>query len=95
MDKSLAPKDLLLVREDIKATLQQLVQQELSWTQEIPTENLSAHLDSIQRLNLLVCIEDHYKIAFDEDEDHSINTLDQLIELIHSKISDDNEKDNE
>ena len=95
MDKSSHQSHVPPDRESIKATLQKLVQQELGWTQEIPSENLSAHLDSIQRLNLLVCIEDHFQIAFDEDEDHSINTLEQLLDMIHQKCSPKNEKDNE
>ena len=73
-------------KESIQKTIQLLVQQELGWTQEIPTENLSGYLDSIQRLNLLVCIEDHYRIAFEEEEDHSIDSLEQLIGLIRQKI---------
>ncbi len=95
MDKSSHQNHIPPDRENIKATLQKLVQQELGWTQEIPSENLSAHLDSIQRLNLLVCIEDHFQIAFDEDEDHSINTLEQLLDMIHQKCTLQNEKDNE
>ena len=73
-------------KESIQKTIQLLVQQELGWTQEIPKENLSGYLDSIQRLNLLVCIEDHYRIAFEEDEDHSIDSLEQLIGLIQHKL---------
>ena len=76
-------------KESIQKTIQLLVQQELGWTQEIPKENLSGYLDSIQRLNLLVCIEDHYRIAFEEEEDHSIDTLEQLIELIRQKLPSD------
>ena len=73
-------------KESIQKTIQLLVQQELGWTQEIPKENLSGYLDSIQRLNLLVCIEDHYRIAFEEEEDHSIDSLEQLIGLIQQKL---------
>ena len=89
MDKSIPPQETSIVadHEHIKAILQELVQKELGWTQDIPSENLSAHLDSIQRLNLLVCIEDHFEIAFEEEEDHSINTLEQLLDMIHTKIS--------
>ena len=80
-------------KESIRKTIQSLVQEELGWTQEIPKENLSGFLDSIQRLNLLVCIEDHYRIAFEEDEDHSIDTLEQLIGLILHKIQSDSDSD--
>ena len=73
-------------KESIQTTIQLLVQQELGWTEDIPRENLSGYLDSIQRLNLLVCIEDHYRIAFEEEEDHSIDSLEQLVELILGKL---------
>ena len=79
--------------ESIRKTIQSLVQEELGWTQEIPKENLSGYLDSIQRLNLLVCIEDHYRIAFEEEEDHSIDTLEQLIGLILHKVQSDRDSD--
>ena len=80
-------------KESIRKTIQSLVHEELGWTQEIPKENLSGYLDSIQRLNLLVCIEDHYRIAFEEEEDHSIDTLEQLIGLILHKIQSDRDSD--
>lgn len=80
-------------KESIRKTIQSLVQEELGWTQEIPKENLSGYLDSIQRLNLLVCIEDHYRIAFEEEEDHSIDTLEQLIGLILHKVQSDKDAD--
>ena len=82
-------------KESIRKTIQSLVQEELGWTQEIPKENLSGYLDSIQRLNLLVCIEDHYRIAFEEEEDHSIDTLEQLIGLILHKVQSDRDSDTE
>ena len=74
-------------REEIINTLETLVAEELGWDKELPNENLSAYLDSIQRLNLLVCIEDHYEIVFEEDEDHSIDSLEQLINIIIQKCS--------
>ena len=84
--KQVSDTDKPDTEEDIQKTLQKLVQQELGWDRDIPQENLSGYLDSIQRLNLLVCIEDHYRIAFEEDEDHSIDSLDQLIAIILSKL---------
>ena len=84
--QNITDNDKSYTKEHIQKTLQKLVQQELSWDQDIPKENLSGYLDSIQRLNLLVCIEDHYRIAFEEEEDHSIDSLDQLIAIILSKL---------
>ena len=75
IETNLPTTDMEHSKESIRKTIQSLVQEELGWTQEIPKENLSGYLDSIQRLNLLVCIEDHYRIAFEEEEDHSIDTL--------------------
>lgn len=43
---------------------------------------LSEELDSVDRLSLIVAIEDHFGIAFEPSEDSLINTLDDLIKLI-------------
>ena len=65
--------------------IRQLVAEELSWEQELPVDHFSEHLDSMQKLSLLVAIEDHFEISFDEDDDAEINTLQELISRIHHK----------
>ena len=68
-----------------ECTIQQLVKEELSWEQDLPMEHFSEHLDSMQKLSLLVAIEDHFEIAFNEEDDAQINTLHELVERIHHK----------
>ena len=65
--------------------IRQIVAEELSWEQELPVDHFSEHLDSMQKLSLLVAIEDHFEISFDEDDDAEINTLQDLISRIHHK----------
>ena len=68
-----------------EAVIRQIVAQELSWEQELPLEHFSEHLDSMQKLSLLVAIEDHFEISFDEEDDAEINTLQELVSRIHHK----------
>ena len=65
--------------------IRQLVADELSWEQELPINHFSEHLDSMQKLSLLVAIEDHFEISFDEEDDAEINTLQELILKIQDK----------
>ena len=65
--------------------IRQLVAEELCWEQDLPVDHFSEHLDSMQKLSLLVAIEDHFEISFDEDDDAEINTLQDLICRIHHK----------
>ena len=50
---------------------------------------LADHLDSIQRLTLVVAIEDHFEICFDESDEAEITGLDDLVRAIRSKLSED------
>ena len=73
------------VRLHTEQIIRQLVAEELSWEKELPEDHFSEHLDSMQKLSLLVAIEDHFEISFNEDDDAEINTLQELISKIHHK----------
>lgn len=76
--------DVAALREDILA----LARQELSLDGPLP-EDLSEALDSIQRLSLIVAIEDHYEICFDPDDDAGVVSLDDVARLVHAKLQGD------
>ena len=70
---------------EILETLRQLVQQKLK-TEEPLDGELADHLDSIQRLTLIVAIEDHFEICFDEHDESDITGLDDLVQAIKTKL---------
>lgn len=49
--------------------------------------DLADHLDSIQRLTLVVAIEDHFEICFDESDEAEITGLDDLLKAIKAKLA--------
>ncbi|MBM74225.1 MAG: hypothetical protein CMK59_02385 [Proteobacteria bacterium] len=73
------------LKRQYECTIQQIVKEELSWEKDLPMEHFSEHLDSLQKLSLLVAIEDHFEIAFNEEDDAQINTLHELVGRIHHK----------
>lgn len=52
----------------------------------IPT-HLADTLDSVQRLTLVVAIEDRYEICFDPEDDQGAQTFDDVVRLVHQKLS--------
>lgn len=74
--------DLTALREEIIS----LVRAELRLTDEVPTGDLSESFDSVQRLQLVVAIEDHFEIAFDEEDDEGIATLDDVVKVVAARL---------
>lgn len=71
-------------KEEILLAIRSIAQDEADIT-EIPTGDLQESLDSVQRMSLMVAIEDHFLIMFDPEEESQIETLDDLIAMIHKK----------
>ena len=76
---------------DIRQQLSRIAKEELGWTQPLPTGDLGETLDSMQRLSLVVEIEDHFEICFDPEEEETLNTLDDVIRVIDKKLQCKNE----
>ena len=79
---------VLMTDAQILETLSQLVRDKLKVDAPLDGE-LADHLDSIQRLTLVVAIEDHFEICFDESDEAEITGLDDLVRAIRSKLSED------
>ena len=73
-------------RSELRAEIIQLVREELRLTGDLPEGDLAESLDSVQRLQLVVAIEDHYEIAFDEEDDESVHTLDDVVKLVAARL---------
>ena len=73
--------------ENISLALIEIIQTELHWEQKtLPKGALAEQLDSIQRLSLMVAIEDHFTIIFSQEDEERIDTIDDVILLIEEKI---------
>ena len=71
---------------EILDSLKHLVREKLKTEAELDGD-LADHLDSIQRLTLVVAIEDHFEICFDESDEAEITDLDALVRVIKSKLA--------
>lgn len=77
-------------QEEILQALRTIAQEE-SDISELPTGVLQESLDSVQRMSLMVAIEDHFLIIFDPEEESQLETLDDLVAMIHKKSQEINE----
>jgi len=71
--------------ENIHTILKEIAKEELSWEQELPTTSLSQSLDSMQKMSLVVAIEDRFEICFEPEEEEAIDSIEQLIQFIQEK----------
>ncbi len=70
----------------IRTELEQLAREKLSAV--APTGgDLVDSLDSVQRLTLVVAIEDHFEICFDPEDEERIVSIDDIVSVIHGKLS--------
>ncbi len=78
---------------DIRAQILQIAAKELSLgagelAKINETTDLSEHLDSVQRLTLVVGIEDHFEICFEPEDDEQVATLADVTRIVqHRKVT--------
>jgi acyl carrier protein len=72
--------------QSIRETLNDLVMRELHLDRGLTDDDIASQLDSMQRLCLVVAIEDHYQICFEPEEDETIETIEEVIALITMKL---------
>jgi acyl carrier protein len=76
-----------VTEESIRSKVSELIQKECLHSEDIPTGDLAANLDSVQRLTLVVAIEDHFEICFDPEDEEQVETLNDVVRLIHGKLA--------
>ena len=59
---------------------------EILGVEEIPAGNIRETLDSMNRLALMVEIEDHFLIVFEPEEEDAIQSFEDLVTCIEQKI---------
>lgn len=77
------PADLAAV----EAWILELARRELRLDRPIaPDAELSGALDSLQRLALVVAIEDHLQISFEPEDDEQANTLRDVVQIVSRRL---------
>ena len=76
-----------MTTNNIRAVLKEIAKEELDWENELPTGSLSQSLDSMQKMSLVVAIEDRFHICFEPEEEEAIDSIDELVAFIDSKIT--------
>lgn len=69
----------------IRAHLDRLATEAVGWEGPLPEGDLAEHLDSLQRLALVVAIEDHFHITFEPDDEQTVRTVDDVVRLVERK----------
>ena len=76
-----------MTRAAIRAQVEALARTELRLDGELPDGDLAEHLDSVQRLTLVVAIEDTFEVCFEPEDDEGIVTLDDVITVVHRRLA--------
>ena len=74
-----------MTKEQLHTELLRLAKEELSW-ESLPKGSLRQCLDSIQRMELIVAIEDHFLICFEPEDEEKIDTIPSLLQMISTKL---------
>jgi len=72
---------------DIRATLRAIAVHELDWTDPLPSGSLAEALDSLQRMTLVVAVEDRFAICLEPPDEAAIDTIADLVAVIRAKLA--------
>lgn len=51
------------------------------------TEDSFSDLDSVQRLTLVVALEDHFEVCFDPEEENGLVSLEDVVRYLHKELA--------
>lgn len=71
---------------EIRARILELARDELHMQGELPEGDLGAALDSVQRLTLVVAIEDHFQISFSPQEDLEVRSMSDVVAAVAARL---------
>jgi len=77
-----------MTEAEIHQILTEITHAELWLDGPLPAGDLALHLDSIQRLTLVVAIEDRFLICFEPEEEDAVRTLSDVVGIIQAKCND-------
>ena len=70
---------------EIRTKVIEIVAEELPGASQ--EDGFISKLDSVQRLTLVVALEDHFQICFDPDSEDGLLTLNDVVNHIHQQLS--------
>ena len=71
---------------DLQEEIRRLAARELDLQDDVLQGDLSENLDSMQRLSLVVAIEDHYEICFEPEDEEGTLTFKDVVKLVQRKL---------
>ena len=74
------------IPDHIRSDVMEILRNEAEWDGPFPTGGLAHHLDSMQRLALVVAIEDHFEICFEPEDEQRIHDFDDLLRSVAVKV---------
>ena len=76
-----------MTTNEIQTALVELARTKLRLDGDLSAGELAEQLDSVQRLTLVVAIEDHFEVCFDPEDETQIHNMADLVGMIESKLS--------
>lgn len=86
MTPAATPAAALPSVDAVRARILELARTQLHLTKELPPGELAESLDSVQRLTLVVAIEDEWEICFEPEDEAGVTTLDEVVGLVRAKL---------
>lgn len=71
---------------ELQEQIMAIAMKELHLTEALPAGDLAENLDSVQRLTLVVAIEDAFEICFEPEDEQGVTTLDEVVGLVRAKL---------
>ena len=75
-----------MTKPEILDVLSELATRELRYDGPLPKGDIAEHFDSVQRLTLVVAIEDKFRVCFDPEDEAGLVTMDDLVTAIQNKV---------
>lgn len=72
---------------DLRRTLHGIARDTLRRDADLPEGDLSEHLDSMDRLALVVAIEDHFRVAFEPEDEAALTTVDDVVRVLARRLA--------
>jgi len=75
-----------MTKPEILDALAEIATRELRYDGALPKGDLAEHFDSVQRLTLVVAIEDKFRVCFNPEDEAGLVTMDDLVTAIQTKV---------
>lgn len=72
--------------QELQEAVVAVLREEVKWEGPLPEGGLDRHLDSMQRLALVVALEDRFEICFTPEDEQGIHDLGDLVRCIGAKL---------